>query len=109
MINITITIGFLQIAATFAAEVPEETFSACSFSIKNALVASGPCKVSAIGDDSSYVGFDNEYVFVYLLRGEAEGFRGYWNEYESHAHTPIGMLSIDGNCWSGEMASLCLK
>lgn len=99
----------MQLAALSLADGEPQRYASCRFLIEAAIVSSGPCKVSAIGGDSYYVGFKNENVFVYLLRDETDGFRGYWNEYESHAHTPIGMLSIDGNCWSGEMASLCLK
>lgn len=68
-----------------------------------------PCKVSSLSNNSYYVYFEAEYVFVYLLNDGAEDFDGYWNEYESHAHTPIGTLSVDGDCWSGEIARLCLK
>ena len=109
IISIISLLSIMQIAALSLSDGEAERFASCRFLIEGALVASGTCKVSAIGDDSYYVGFDNENVFVYLQKDEVEGFRGYWNEYESHAHTPMGMLSIDANCWSGEMASLCLK
>jgi hypothetical protein len=99
----------LQIVMLSLADGEAKRFPSCRFLIEDVIALSGPCKVSTIGEESYYVGFDNEYVFVYLLKDGADNFRGYWNEYESHAHTPIGMLSIDGNCWSGEMASLCLK
>jgi hypothetical protein len=99
----------MQIAAQLLAYGEAQRFAYCRLLIEDAIVSSGPCEVSAVSDESYYVSFNNEHVFVYLLRGEAEGYRGYWNEYESHAHTPIGMLRIEGDCWSGGIARLCLK
>jgi hypothetical protein len=102
-------ISVMQIATLLLTDGAAHSFSACRFQIKGAEIVSDSCEVSALGVDGYYVSFDTEYVFMYLLRDETEGYRGYWNEYESHAHTPIGMLSVDGNCWSGETARLCLK
>lgn len=109
IISISSMLVMLQVAALSLADDQVQRFSSCRFLIDGELVVSGSCEASTLGGDSNYVSFDNENVFVYLLRGEAEGFRGYWNAYESHAHTPIGMLHIDGSCWIGEAASLCLK
>lgn len=81
----------------------------CRFNVGGSLVTEGPCTVSSLDNKTSYIAFENEYIFIYLLRDSETTWRGYWNEYESHAHNPIGDLIFLGECWEGNLASICIN
>lgn len=80
----------------------------CKLTVGDRLIAEGKCDVRNIENENFYIAFKEEYIFLYLLKDSKTQWRGYWNESENHAHTSIGDLIILGNCWSSDLAEICV-
>jgi hypothetical protein len=86
----------------------------CSLVISGTEVISGACEVTGATSTHEDITFTNANVFAYIF--VTSGIddvpitaRGYWNEWESHAHSDLGNLELHGECWRNENVELCRR
>lgn len=91
-----------------AANLSRSHVGKCFLKVAGKTYLSGPYNI-AIKDDGFTIGVGDERrsEYVAYISGDGESF---WNGPEAggHAHTPLGRLVRDGDCWVNERARVCV-
>jgi len=97
-----VTLAFTVVPAISYAET-------CILTIQEEVQFEGPCDFEFTTDNDGSFAVDdgNKPLFAMLfVTGKDTGI-GYWNEYETRAHSSLGELRRVGGCWTSDFATLC--
>lgn len=85
---------------------PKATALSCVLTVDGRDYIKGDCPVS---HDNDIIIVGSEPYFAYLILESPTVAEGYWNAYAkaTHAHTQLGRLEKNGNCWIGDRAKVC--
>jgi hypothetical protein len=88
----------------------------CVLDVDGRTYLNSVCNIEMIGTDGSFsIGIGEQtrskYFAVVSVDPDTGVAAGYWNgiEAESHAHTELGNLVKQGDCWVNDRASVCAK
>jgi len=78
----------------------------CLLEVGGTAFFEGPCEIAVLDAETTIVRGPDQTYFVYL---DTAGDISTWNEEAGaeSAHTQLGVLKQDGQCWANDTAKVC--